>query len=92
MKILSIVHKEHFVPKSGSGTGYSEPDYFTVNTDEGSFSLCVDIWYLYDGFIKKRFMESLKKDLKKEVSNKEEAYNMYVEALRKTDYCPYSLK
>lgn len=36
MRIINITYKKTLVPKSGSGTGYSEPDLFNVTFEDGS--------------------------------------------------------
>ncbi len=45
-KVIKIEHIETICPSSSSGTGYSEPDVFKFQLDNGeSFTRIIDVWY-----------------------------------------------
>lgn len=94
MRILSITFKEHFVPKCSGGTGYSEPDVFTVETDVVTKDIWIDTWYRSKEDYCKIFTDAIHRQLEDyykhfegqidtKVRNMDEAYQMYLKAINR---------
>lgn len=89
-KIISFKKLEHFCPNSGSGTGYSEPDKFLIEFDDGrKKEVWIDIWYRPIDSIKSEFNKCVTHI--KDVDNIEEAWKMYVSEIAQTS-CPWTEK
>ena len=93
MKILSIKFKEHFTPNCSGGTGYSEPDIFTIETDVVTKDVYIDIWYIDKSHYRSIFNKAIEDAFEKYyahfadqidviVRNKDEAFEMYLKALK----------
>ena len=93
MIIKSIKFKEHRVPKCSGGTGYSEPDVFTVETDVVTKDISIDIWYRTKDSYRSIFEKAMRNGLEDcykhfagqidiRIRNMDEAYNMYLKALK----------
>lgn len=91
MEITSFKFVEHLTPNVSCGTGYSEPEKFSVSLDNGEIhDLWVDIWYLSDmESVKKSFMYSIKDEFGDTCTNVDEAFEMYVKELPKRYQPPF---
>ena len=99
MKVTSIKKIKHVVPTGSCGTGYSEPDLFEVNFDDGSKSkVWIDIWYRRIEHIRGIFENTMNNKFKyedihnyKDIENMYDAYKMYVNEIAKTS-CPWTVE
>ena len=90
MKILSIKHKETIYPQGSCGTGYSVPDYWFIELDDSSkYEVCIDIWYMPIGSIRKEFLSSL--GWLRNAENIDEVFEMYASQIA-NKRCPWSMK
>jgi len=83
MKIIKITYIKTLVPNMSCGTGYSEPDKFHVICDTGfETDIWIDIWYRSTDDWKKEFYNRIYRIFSDDsVSNFEEAFIMYIDAL-----------
>ena len=90
MKITKIEFIKHIVPMGSCGTGYSEPDKFHIYGDNGlETDILVDIWYKQEKYVKREFIKGLRLAGWDNCENIDEAFEMYVHALKPTNHCPY---
>lgn len=93
MLVTNIKLIEHIVPKGSCGTGYSEPDKFMVEFDDGTQGvLWVDIWYRQINQIRGLFEKSFKEIFPNKlpyIENLYDAFKMYVKEISNKS-CPYS--
>jgi len=91
MKIISFKKIKHLVPNASSGTGYSEPDLFEVECDNGvKKKIYIDIWYVPVNGIYREFKNGIREKFTLiSIDNLFEAYNMYLDEIVGTS-CPYT--
>ena len=93
MKITKIEFIEHIVPKGTCSTGYSEPDKFHIYGNNGlETDIYVDIWFRQEKYVKREFINGLKEAGWYNCENIDEAFEMYINALKSTSTCPCWLK
>ncbi len=89
MLIKSVKFIEKLLPNGSSSTGYSEPDRFHVTCDNGvEEDVLIDIWYLPEESVKNAFIKGMKAVFQ-DITNIDEAFEMYKRALIPTKSCPY---
>lgn len=91
MKIISIKKIDHIRPNASSGTGYSEPDLFEVECDNGiKKKIYIDIWYVPASGIYREFKNGIREKFTLiSIDNLFEAYNMYLDEIAEHS-CPYT--
>jgi hypothetical protein len=90
MKITKFEYKASIEPHMSCGTGYSEPDVFRVECDDGSVhTISIDIWYRTEEDSTQIFKDIMESRFEGKLENLDEAFEMYKDALRGTDACPY---
>ena len=92
MKIKEIKLKEHISPDALSGTGYSEPETFSITLENGKdYTVIIDIWYLPKELILYRFYGEVYNQLGCRPDNMPEAFNIYANIIALKS-CPYSVE
>lgn len=89
MLIKSVKYVDSLQPNGCSSTGYSEPDRFHVTCDNGvEKDVWIDIWYLPEESVKDAFIKGINV-IFQDVTNIDEAFEMYKSALIPTKSCPH---
>lgn len=89
MNITKFTYKTSVSPNMSCGTGYSEPDIFQVECDDGSVhTISIDIWYCSKDEATRQFWKAMLMHFKNGFKNMSEAFEMYKKALRDTGRCP----
>ena len=90
-KIVKFEYVKTHVPGGSCGTGYSEPDIFHVTCEDGfETNVWIDIWYLPEKYVKEWFEKGMREKFGEPSDyNFDEAFKMYLEALRPRNGRPY---
>lgn len=90
MKIKSFDYIKRDVPNMSCGTGYSEADHFHITCDNGfETNVTIDIWYMSEWAAKEEFVNTMKETFGNDLENLPEAFEMYKQALKTSDSCPW---